>query len=689
MASHAPPGHFTPDSDTVPDLNDEDEDEFAQRPRYRSKPPLRSRPPINFSGRRSTVDTDHDFDYSGTTFGPSRSHMSGSTLRSGLNRSTAPRKSSRSISPDVIAALTDAELLHNPLYRELRQDHFRMSSVLAKYAERDLAGFGTAKSESPMYQVVPRGVSSCRADSHGPDSRTSSLGPSDSASQPAKFDITTDKIIEELLESVEAPLVHPRCLPESVLWDFEDCAKDKSGPPIVTKSNQSRPKLSLALRRPNGNTISNLEQSNIRRSAEIIVQRLINLVNSDPRSAVRSGGSKSWTKTLVKKFFAAEYDQAILDLEAEQKLLRLCSAHWKADAVVTQVFLRRNEVEARAGGAMGSARAASPHSNLSDNLSLLAPTAFIPRIQDAAPMNAAKRALELSPGPKSPSASHAQKRSKDGILVSRQKIVGTKGLLNESQRPAARKITPTFLSRTEMVRAEPAPTRLHLLHVDPSADNLIAILTSDFPSLTNGPQLLRSMNAQSSFKQSEPSEQVTTLLNRIQFADPSSPDIDEDNACQGWGHEQFTAGGITLSSSLTSWQEVGNVATALKLVAAAIKTCQEARLMCENAGILKTNAFISDIYLEKTLECLESCWVGAGGALTSQNRIPPIPTTPSYRDVAMSPPPRGPTIKIKRPVPVTNVAASNTPEVPTGAVLRFGLVRLRTLTVPVATTAVR
>ncbi|KAH9008839.1 hypothetical protein EDB83DRAFT_2531451 [Lactarius deliciosus] len=255
------------------------------------------------------------------------------------------------------------------------------------------------------------------------------------------------------------------------------------------------------------------------------------------------------------------------------------------------------------------------------------------------------------------------------------KTVGNKGLSNESQRSVARKITPTFLNRPEMVRAEPAPTNLRLLHVDPSADNLIAILTSSFPSLTDAPRLLRSMNAQSSFKQSEPSEQVTMLLDRVQFADPSSPDIDEDNACQGWGHEQFTAGGITLSSSLTSWQEVGNVATALKFVAAAIKTCQEARLMCENAGTPKTSGFISDIYLEKTLECLESCWVGAGGLLTSQKRLPPIPTTPSYRDVAMSPPPRGPMsppprghmIKIKRPVPVTGVAASNTPEVPTGA----------------------
>jgi hypothetical protein len=103
------------------------------------------------------------------------------------------------------------------------------------------------------------------------------------------------------------------------------------------------------------------------------------------------------------------------------------------------------------------------------------------------------------------------------------------------------------------------------------------------------------------------------LLTRIQSADPGSPDVDEGDGCTGWGHSQFTAAGLTLSSSLTCWQDIGSVATALKLVAAAIKTCQEARLMCANARAPKTSGFISDIYLENTLERLESCWAGAGG----------------------------------------------------------------------------
>ncbi|KAH8976879.1 hypothetical protein EDB86DRAFT_2838906 [Lactarius hatsudake] len=186
---------------------------------------------------------------------------------------------------------------------------------------------------------------------------------------------------------------------------------------------------------------------------------------------------------------------------------------------------------------------------------------------------------------------------------------------------------------------------------------------SEFPSLTNGPQLIYSMNAQLSFKEGEPSEQVAMLLEHVQSAVPCSPDIDKDNTYESWGHYQFTAGGISPASLLTSWEKVGSIATAFKLVAAAIKTCRDARSMCSNAGTPKTSGFISDVYLEKVLECLESCWVGAGGVLTSQNRVPP--TAPLYRDIAMSPP-RLPPIKIKRPAPLTDVAASKTPEVPTG-----------------------
>ena len=121
------------------------------------------------------------------------------------------------------------------------------------------------------------------------------------------------------------------------------------------------------------------------------------------------------------------------------------------------------------------------------------------------------------------------------------------------------------------------------------------------------------MSTHTSFKQGKTSEKVLTLLEHVQHAHPGSPEIDKDNKYLGWGHDQFMAGGITLSTSLTCWQDVGNVSTAFKLAAAAIKMCREDRLMCANAGTPKKTGFISDVYLVQILELLEKCWVSAGG----------------------------------------------------------------------------
>ncbi|KAI9434415.1 hypothetical protein H4582DRAFT_1793231, partial [Lactarius indigo] len=372
----------------------------------------------------------------------------------------------------------------------------------------------------------------------------------------------------------------PQFLPKEVLWYYEDCATDKSYGDIITKNNKYRPKMNLTIRRPDGSKVSAQEFANIRHSTAII--------------------------SFIKHLFKAEYDRAILELEAEQRLLRLCYAHWKADTMIGQVFVRRNEVDAKAASNRARATSSRPSDDTSEP-----PLAPVPQVWDIAPVNMAKRAFELSPGPKSPSASQAQKCSKDGVSLSGQKTTG-----------------PSVPSNCKYSIQRSFNTNSYL-HTEPHPDNLIgeskfsvgmlpltvltAVLTSDFPSMTNALSLIRSMNAQMLFKQGKPSEKVTMLLERVQFADPGSPDIDEDNTCQSWGHDLFTAGGISPSSSLTTWEDVGSVATAFKLVAAALKICQEARLMCTNAGTPKTSGFISDIYLEKILECLENCWVGAGG----------------------------------------------------------------------------
>ncbi|KAH8991732.1 hypothetical protein EDB86DRAFT_3079591 [Lactarius hatsudake] len=603
----------------------EDEDDFMSTQRV-PRPPLRSRPPIDFAGAgwRSTVNSNVGLPaFSAATCPPS--HMSDTTLHSGLGRSAAhtfPHKTSSSPrpSPDVIASLTVAELCYNANYLKLHEKFDQVCRALAMKTVEGFTPANTLQLSQTVSRVPPplRTKESCASSLglHTEESRASSLGPSDSASQQMKFDLAYDKAIESLLETVELPSVRPHFLEKEVLWYYDDCATDKKYGDIITLMNMYQLKMNLAIRRLDGSKVSTQEYSNIRRSAAILIQRLIDLLVSDPSMAMHANDPKSRTKSFIRNAFKTEYNQAILELEAEHKLLRLLA-------------------ESKAAAASNRARAAS---SIPPDNTLELPPAPIPQAQDVAPVNVAKRAFELSPGPKSPSASQAQKCSKDGIAPTRQKTTGPPV---PSKPPRARKLVPTFLSR---INAEPPSTNLCPVFVDPSADNLITVLTSEFPALTNAINLIRSMNVQLLFKQGKSSHNVSTLLERLQFADPGSPDIDEDNTCLSWGHDLFMAGGISPSSSLTTWEDVGSIATAFKMP--------------------QMGGFISDVYLEKILECLENCWVRAGGVITS-SRVPVFPTTPptlSYRDAAMSPAKSGILLKIKWPTPI---APTSTPVAPT------------------------
>ena len=124
----------------------------------------------------------------------------------------------------------------------------------------------------------------------------------------------------------------------------------------------------------------------------------------------------SWNKRWFQKWFPDEFNQAILQLEAQKPLLRLCSAQWKAEAMIT--LLLQNEEG-------GKEPACNPplHPSDANAFQFEEPWQVTPILPAsvAAPSNVAKRALEFSPGPKSPSASRTQKHSKDDSMPSGQK----------------------------------------------------------------------------------------------------------------------------------------------------------------------------------------------------------------------------------------------------------------------------
>ena len=134
----------------------------------------------------------------------------------------------------------------------------------------------------------------------------------------------------------------------------------------------------------------------------------------------------------------------------------------------------------------------------------------------------------------------------------------------------------------------------------------------DYPSVVDAVDLFQAMQDHPHFGMGRPSNDVTYFLDRIENADPNSPGLSEDDLNAGWGHYQFTAGNMRIMSVLKSWADIGNVDTACRLIAAAIKTCRVARHLCFQCGV-QPGTYLSDAYLDNTIDRLWGLWKDAGG----------------------------------------------------------------------------
>ena len=124
------------------------------------------------------------------------------------------------------------------------------------------------------------------------------------------------------------------------------------------------------------------------------------------------------------------------------------------------------------------------------------------------------------------------------------------------------------------------------------------------------------MEANPNFKKAVAPSLTTDFLARIKDADSSSPDISEDDNGSNWGHLQFTAGSMTITTILQSWEAVASTEMARRLIAAAIKTCKAVRCICLEQGI-RTTTYLSDMYLRNLVEVLWALWKNAGGVSRS------------------------------------------------------------------------
>lgn len=99
------------------------------------------------------------------------------------------------------------------------------------------------------------------------------------------------------------------------------------------------------------------------------------------------------------------------------------------------------------------------------------------------------------------------------------------------------------------------------------------------------------------------SENVTFFISRLEDADPNSSDISEDDHNAQWGHWQYGAASITITSVLVSWDAVGGVPTACRLLAAGIRTHRVAEAICFQRSV-KEKPLLSLDYLSRLVDQL-------------------------------------------------------------------------------------
>ncbi|KAH9948378.1 hypothetical protein B0H21DRAFT_679681, partial [Amylocystis lapponica] len=304
----------------------------------------------------------------------------------------------------------------------------------------------------------------------------------------------------------------PEKYPFEVLWNIADCQDDDDACP--TNSNPSRPPMQKAIRRTDGTLLTSAEWNHIQSSARQLTAGLLMLPLSKNVSSRRDQKIKL-TRTHFRSYHRDKWLKAIHELERRHPVVALCSGHWKAEHILGASLLSKRSSSKR-------------RSHGRDNLS----------------------------------------ESDDNGAISADDMVMTPTTSNDTTLSSGADVQPlppiTFLSTSTTV---PSPQSKQIdvsfIKINPSPDNLLAILSHDFPTMNNGIDLLGAMNLSPNFSTgSPPSNDMITFIERIENADPNSDDMDKDDMDISWGHRQFTAGSMTCATTLTSWASIGNVPTA-------------------------------------------------------------------------------------------------------------------------------
>ncbi|KAF7967814.1 hypothetical protein HWV62_32973 [Athelia sp. TMB] len=452
-----------------------------------------------------------------------------------------------------------------------------------------------AKENTGLTNELRELLASRRFDSP-PPTRNTSLAPSDSMSMAPPLTPHDSHLVHQ-------PATRPAHYPVEVLWSLEDSKNDIDVG--SSDGNMSRPAMSRVIRHANGNSIDDGEYSAIKATAHSIAYDLNQLPLPPGRSHLQG---MPRTMRFYKNNMVQEWNRAVAEAESQQELLTLCSAHWKAEHVIKaalQAAHSATKPKAPGGNSTSTGKRSRSHSGAtsgatsskrsrSDSITNRAKQNLKLHIQVPITVATNNSASEVEPGGSATSAAESATEAKAALQTVK---FAWKPLAKSAPEPALAVLQPTL--------------------VDPSYDNILYIILSEHPdlgNLTDAIDLLHALNANPSFTSEQPSSSFTEFLHRIETAIPAPTD-DEDEIGQSWGHRQFTAGGLTCTSVLDTWANIGSPSFAYRLIAAALTMCRVSRWQCKTQLAITPTSYLSDSYLNETCRLLWLAWKAAGGPM--------------------------------------------------------------------------
>ncbi|KAJ3499962.1 hypothetical protein NMY22_g19427 [Coprinellus aureogranulatus] len=371
---------------------------------------------------------------------------------------------------------------------------------------------------------------------------------------------------------------------EKICWTKADYCKNPANG--LKPANRSRPKMAEALRHPDTYApLTTVQWDSVRSNAGAIVTEML-MPLEEPKNPQPTRG-KSRTAEWYQRNYPQVWRRAIGALEQKEPITTYCAGPWKATDVF-RIVLRRAQGKKGADNEGGDEIPEDDGDDAVDSdIDSPSTKKKRPRRSSETPRKKAKRN-----NPKTPTEEDSRKKPSEEPDLHKQIA------------------KPLASSNAEQHSDVPSNIDVSFIQVDHSIATLKEHFTQ-FPvnhanevldALAKG---IAALSLQDSHDASQlPSHEAAVFLTNIDDADPNAETFDpsdDDNNNSGWGHYQYTTGGRTITSSLLTWDSLGSIEFAQKLLAAALKTCKVARYLCQ-ARKRPSPSFISDVYLANLVE---------------------------------------------------------------------------------------